>query len=424
MHTNNSNPLGLSPERLTRLTRGMERYVEQGQVAGLVSLVWRGGETAAFETFGMADIEAARPMRQDTLFRIYSMTKPITSVAVLMLLEEGRFRLGDPISDYLPAFQEMEVLESLLPGEERRGEEGRVKADRPITIYHLLTHTSGLSYGFGDSPLDRLYQEAFWSLIPADVPGTATGRGPDPVTAAIAGLAPAHRQTLEEAVEAVARLPLAQQPGTRFRYSVATDVLGLLVEKVSGLTLPEFFRQRIFEPLGMPDTAFHVAGEKRDRLSTTYGALGPGGLSVVDAAETSLFHRPPRCPLGGSGLVSTAGDFLRFARMLLGRGELEGARLLSRKTTELMTADHLPAGVSLWDDPAMGFGLGVSVQRRLGGTQSLGSAGTIGWGGAASTDWWADPQEQLIGILMTQLLPAGCPIVQDHRLLTYQSIVD
>jgi len=416
MHTNRTGSVGLSPERLARLTRGMERFVAQGQVAGLVSLVWRRGEVAAFETFGLADIAAARPMRQDTLFRIYSMTKPVASVAVLMLLEEGALRLSDPISNYLPAFHDMHVLDPAGGGE------GLVKADRPITIYHLLTHTSGLSYGFGDDPLDRLYHKAFWGLEGGAQPGPAAGL--DPVTAAIAGLAPAHRQTLEEAVEAVARLPLAQQPGTRFRYSVATDVLGLLVEKVSGLTLPEFFRQRIFEPLGMPDTAFHVAGEKRDRLSTTYGALGPGGLSVVDAAETSLFHRPPRCPLGGSGLVSTAGDFLRFARMLLGRGELEGVRLLSRKTTELMTADHLPAGVSLWDDPAMGFGLGVSVQRRLGGTQSLGSAGTIGWGGAASTDWWADPQEQLIGILMTQLLPAGCPIVQDHRLLTYQSIVD
>lgn len=416
MHTNPTGPPGHPSERLARLTRGMERFVAQGRVAGLVSLVWRRGEVAAFEAFGLADIAAARPMRQDTLFRIYSMTKPVTSVAVLMLLEEGHLRLSDPISNYLPAFHDMHVLED-SPG----GGEGLVKAERSITIYHLLTHTSGLSYGFGDDPQDRLYHEMFWGLERGAQPSPS---GLDPVTAAIAGLAPAHRQTLEEAVEAVARLPLAHQPGARFRYSVATDVLGLLVEKVSGLTLPEFFRQRIFGPLGMPDTAFHVPEEKRDRLSTTYGALGPGRLSVVDDAETSLFHQPPRCPLGGSGLVSTAGDFLRFARMLLGDGALEGERLLGRKTTELMTADHLPAGVSLWDNPAMGFGLGVSVQRRVGGTQTLGSAGTLGWGGAASTDWWADPQEQLIGVLMTQLLPAGCPVVQDHRLLTYQSIVD
>lgn len=416
MHTNRAGSVGFSPGRLARLTRGMGRYVAQGQVAGLVSVVWRGGEVAAFEALGLADIDAARPMRQDTLFRIYSMTKPVTSVAVLMLLEEGHLRLSDPISDYLPAFQDMHVLDPAGGGE------GLVKAERPITIYHLLTHTSGLSYGFGDDPLDRLYHKAFWGVERGAQPGPATG--PDPVAAEIAGLAPAHRQTLEEAVKAVARLPLAHQPGARFRYSVATDVLGLLVERVSGLTLPEFFRQRIFGPLGMPDTAFHVPEEKRDRLSTTYGALGSGGLSVVDAAETSLFHRPPLCPLGGSGLVSTAGDFLRFARMLLGGGALEGARLLGRKTTELMLTDHLPDGVSLWDNPAMGFGLGVSVQRRVAGTQTLGSAGTVGWGGAASTDWWADPQEQLIGVLMTQLLPAGCPVVQDHRLLTYQSIVD
>ena len=407
--------LGLSSERLARLTRGMERYIAQGQVAGLVSLIWRHGEIAAFETFGLADVASARPMQTDTLFRIYSMTKPVTSVAVLMLLEEGLFRLTDPISAYLPAFREMEVLEVSPEGEERRG-----KAERPITIYHLLTHTAGLSYGFGDDALDRLYRGAFWGLTP-DTPPAESGL--DPVTAAIASLAPAHRQTTEEAVESVARLPLAHQPGTKFRYSVATDVLGLLVEKVSGLTLPEFFRQRLFEPLGMTDTDFHVPPAKRDRLSTTYGTVG-GSLIVTDAAEASLFHQPPLAPFGGSGLVSTAEDFLRFARMLLGKGELDDTRLLGRKTVELMTANHLPVGADLWDNPAVGFGLGVSVQRQVSGTQTLGSVGTFGWGGAASTDWWADPQEQLIGVFMTQLLPSGCPVVQDHRLLTYQSIVD
>ena len=411
-----STSLGLSPERLARLTGSMERYVEMGQVAGVVSLVSRYGEIAALETFGQADIENGRPMRPDTLFRIYSMTKPVTSVAVLMLLEEGYFRLGDPISAYIPAFQDMQVLEVSADGEETR-----VESDRPITIYHLLTHTSGLSYGFGGDPLDRLYQEAFWHL---GKEGPAAS-GLDPVTAAIASLATAHGQTLEEIVETVARLPLGHQPGTLFRYSVATDVLGLLVEKVSGRTLPEFLKEHIFGPLGMTDTDFHVPPEKADRFSTTYGVTERSRLTVVDAAKTSLFHQPPLCPLGGSGLVSTAPDFLRFARMLLGKGEVDGTRLLGRKTVELMTANHLPTGVSLWDSPTMGFGLGVGVQQQVGGTQSLGSAGTFGWGGAASTDWWADPQEQLVGIFMTQLLPShGCPIVQDHRLLAYQSIVD
>ena len=408
--------LGLSSERLARLTRTMERYVEQGQVAGVVSLVSRFGEIAALEAFGQADMEAARPMQPDTLFRIYSMTKPVTSAAILMLLEEGHFRLGAPISAYIPAFQDMEVLK-VSPD----GEQTRIKADRPITIYHLLTHTAGLSYGFGGDPLDRLYQEAFWHL--GDDGPAASGL--DPVTAAIASLAVAHRQTLEEIVEAVARLPLGHQPGTVFRYSVATDVLGLLVEKVSGRTLPEFLKDYVFGPLGMTDTGFHVPPEKADRFSTTYGVTERSRLTVVDAAKTSLFHKPPLCPLGGSGLVSTAGDFLRFARMLLGKGELDGTRLLGRKTVELMTANHLPTGVSLWDNPTMGFGLGVGVQRQVGGTQSLGSVGTFGWGGAASTDWWADPEEQMVGILMTQLLPShGCPIVQDHRLLAYQSIAD
>ena len=415
MQTNHPS-LGLSPERLARLTRSMERYVAQGQVAGVVSLISRYGEIAALEAFGLADIETGHPMRPDTLFRIYSMTKPVTSVAVLMLLEEGHFRLGDPLSAYVPAFQDMEVLEVAPDGEARR-----TKADRPITIYHLLTHTAGLSYGFSGEPLDRLYQEAFWHLG-EDGPAAS---GLDPVTAAIASLAVAHRQTLDEVVEAVARLPLGHQPGTQFRYSVATDVLGLLIEKVSGRTLPEFFKERIFGPLGMTDTDFHVPPEKADRFTTIYGVTEQSRLTVVDAASTSLFHQPPRCPLGGSGLVSTAPDYLRFARMLLGKGEVDETRLLGRKTVELMTADHPPAGISPTDNRPAGFGLGVGIQRQVGGTQSLGSAGTFGWGGAASTDWWADPEEQMVGIFMTQLLPShGCPIVQDHRLLTYQSIVD
>ena len=208
----------------------MERYVEQGQVAGLVSLVSRFDEVAAFETFGMADVASALPMQRDTLFRIYSMTKSVTSVAVLMLLEEGHIRLSDPISDFLPVFREMQVQES-APAEEGHW----VKAERPITIHHLLTHTSGLSYGFADNPLDRRYRETFWELAPE---GQTAKPGPDPITTAIAALTPAFQQTLEATVEVLAHLPLAHQPGTRFRYSVATDVLGLLVEKVSGITLP------------------------------------------------------------------------------------------------------------------------------------------------------------------------------------------
>ena len=291
---------------------------------------------------------------------------------------------------------------------------GEVKAELPITIYHLLTHTSGLSYGLEDTALDTLYRESFWNLDPD---------APDAVTVAIASLEIAHKRPLEAMIELVAALPLAYQPGTEYRYSVATDVLGLLVEKLSGMTLPEFLQKRIFEPLGMPDTDFHVPSEKRDRLSMTYGATEQGSLTVMDAADTSRFCLPPFCPLGGSGLISTAGDYLRFARMLLGNGEVEGVRLLSRKTVELMTADHLPVGLRLGDNPAMGFGLGLGVQRQVKGTQRLGSAGTFGWGGAASTDWWCDPQEQLIGIVMMQMLPNRYSLVQDHRLLTYQSIV-
>jgi CubicO group peptidase (beta-lactamase class C family) len=389
--------VGYSSERLGRIGVVMQRYVDENKLAGIVTLVARRGQVAHLETFGMADIEAGRPMQLDTLFRIYSMTKPIASTALLMLFEEGRVRLTDPVSRYVPAFAEVKVLDN-APGTGVR----YVDVARPVTVHDLLTHTAGLSYGFEEVYIDELYRKHVWAAREADA---------DP--------------TLESLVHEMAKLPLASQPGTRFRYSVATDVVGYLVQVISGMPFDEFLRQRVFEPLGMVDTDFWVPPAKIERFATTYGPGEEGGLKVVDAPQTSHYARPTRNPSGGGGLVSTTGDYLRFAQMLLNKGELDGVRLLGRKTVELMTVNHLPAGVHPFENTGSGFGLGVSVLLDLGQSQVPGSVGTFGWGGAANTDFWVDPQEEMVGILMLQFMPGGTyPVTQDFRALSYQALVD
>jgi CubicO group peptidase (beta-lactamase class C family) len=336
-------------------------------------------------------------MQSDTIFRIYSMTKPITSAAVLMLMEEGRLRLADPIAQYIPGFKDVKVLDS-APGSGVR----QVSADRPITIRDLLTHTAGLSYGFDDVYIDELYRKHIWGPKEAN---------PD--------------TTLADWISELARLPLASQPGTRFRYSVATDVLGYLVQVISGMPFEAFLKQRIFEPLGMSDTDFWVPPEKIARFAANYGPDPDAGLKVIDSPATSHYTRPPKAPSGGGGLVSTTTDYLRFAQMLLNKGEVDGVRLLGRKAVELMTANHLPDGAHPFDDLSRGFGLGVGVLINLGKSQTLGSVGNYGWGGAANTNFWIDPQEDLLGILMLQFMPSDTyPIVADFRNLTYQALVE
>ena len=335
-------------------------------------------------------------MQLDTIFRIYSMTKPITSTAVLMLMEEGRLRLADPIAQYIPGFKDVKVLDN-APGSGVR----QVSADRPITIRDLLTHTAGLSYGFDDVYIDELYRKHIWGPMETN---------PD--------------LTLADWIGELAKLPLASQPGTRFRYSVATDVLGYLVQVISGMPFETFLKQRIFEPLGMIDTDFWVPPQKVERFAANYGPDAEAGLKVIDPPATSHYTRPSKAPSGGGGLVSTTGDYLRFAQMLLNKGELDGVRLLGRKTVELMTTNHLPDGVFSFDDPSAGFGLGVSVLLNLGKSQTLGSVGNFGWGGAANTNFWVDPKEELLGILMLQFMPSDTyPVVADFRNLTYQALI-
>jgi len=388
--------VGFSSRRLARINVVMQRYVDEQKLAGMVTLVARRGQVVHFEKFGMADREAGTPMTLDTIFRIYSMTKPITSTAILMLFEEGLLRLTDPISRYIPAFGQVKVLDSTVGSGVRL-----VDLVRPITVRDLLTHTAGLSYGFDEGVyIDDLYRQHLWGPLEAN---------PD--------LTPA------EIVGAVAKLPLVYQPGTQFRYSFATDVLGYLVQVVAGMPFDQFLQQRIFEPLGMVDTDFWVPSEKVDRFAAVYSQDELGGLKVLDTPDINHYTHPTQCPSGGGGLVSTAGDYLRFAQMLANKGELEDVRLLGRKTVELMMTNHLADGV--YESPGQGFGLGGSVLLDLGKGQTLGSVGTFGWGGAANTNFWVDPKEEMVGILMVQFMPSDTyPVTPDYRILTYQALVD
>lgn len=313
--------LGFSAMRLNRITRMLQRYVDEGKLAGMSAAVVRHSELAYRQCIGQMDIASGTPMRPDTLFRIFSMTKPITSVALMMLYEEGRFHLTDPVSRFIPGFEKVQVYAS----------NGKAtKLEREIEIHHVLSHTSGLSYGFDENdPIDKLYRAA--NVLRID-------------------------ETAAEKMARLVELPLAFQPGTAWRYSVGTDVAGYLVEVISGMSLDEFLQQRVFAPLGMVDTAFYTPVEKRARLATLYSADKAGNLVDVGGGEMDWMAQPhsPAFLSGGGGLVSTLDDYVRFCQMLLNRGALNGERLLGRKTVELMTTNHLPASVHPTGDEAGG----------------------------------------------------------------------
>ncbi len=386
---------GFSSERINRINAAMQRYVDEKKIAGVVSLIARHGEVVHFEKVGMADIDSEKPMQLDSIFRIYSMSKPITTTAVMMLFEEGKFQLTDPISRFIPAFKEVKVLDNTAGSGVRY-----VKPVREVSIHDLLTHTAGLSYGFDDDVyIDELYRKKLWAFV-EKTPGI----------------------TLQACIERVSKLPIAFQPGSMFRYSFATDVLGYLVQVVSEMPFEEFLKKRIFDPLRMEDTDFYVPPEKVQRFTSVYGPDEKVGLKISDPFGTSRYIYPTHNPSGGGGLVSTAGDYFQFTQMLLNRGKLSDTRLLGRKTVEWMTSNHLPDGVNL--DTSSGFGLGFSILLDLGKSPMLGSVGNYGWGGAANTNFWIDPQEELIGILMLQFMPSDTyPIVPDFRNLTYQALI-
>ena len=382
--------VGISSERLDKMHAHATSYVDEKKTAGLLTMVARNGEVIHFETYGKRDIEKDLDMEHDTIFRIYSMTKPITSVAVMMLYEEGHFRLNDPVHLYIPEFKDVMVYD-----EEASDGSNRVKPEQPMTIRHLLTHSSGLTYGiFGNTPVDMLYRQAQIFNPERD---------------------------LQAMVKKLAELPLLFHPGDRWNYGVSTDVLGYLVEVVSGKSLGEYFEERIFGPLGMHDTGFFVPEEKLDRFASNYTYAPDGSLILQDGGTSSSYANPDRLHSGGAGLVSTAGDYMRFAQLLLNGGELDGVRLLSPKTVELMTQNHLEEEYV----PGRGFGLGFSVVTDLADTQILGSEGTYWWSGLANTYFIIDPKEKLIAMMWTQLFSNGRFGLQDEfHIGVYQSIVE
>jgi CubicO group peptidase (beta-lactamase class C family) len=391
---------GLSAERLARLTPVLRGYVESGQAAGSVALVARRGRIVYHEAFGQADREAGRAMQTGSIFRIASQTKALVAVAAMQLVEQGKLALTDPLSRYVPEFRSPMVAVARSEG----GAPGYdlVAARRPITIRHLLTHTSGIGYGQGLGA--DLWQKAGiqgWYFADRDEPVAAT-------------------------VARMGTLPLEAQPGEKWVYGYNIDILGVVVEKVSGLTLDEYLKRNILGPLRMNDTAFYVAPANRERFAAVY-MRKDGGLERAPAAGTMVAQGayvdgPRKAFSGGAGLTSTAADYARFLQMLLNGGELDGVRILSRKSVELMTADHL-AGVPF--QPGVGMGLGVSVVKDVGMRGEPGSVGEFGWGGAYHSTYWVDPKEQLVVVYLTQLIPAGD--IDDFgrlRALVYQAIAD
>jgi CubicO group peptidase (beta-lactamase class C family) len=406
-----SEAVGMNARRLERIGPAMQAYVDRGVYAGINTLIARRGRIVHAGEYGWRDKEAGQAMTADTIFRLYSMTKPIICTALMTLLEEGRFRLIEPLAKYIPAFGAVKVLEA----------DGKLVAPvRPILIRDLMTHMSGLSYHFVEngSPLGKMYDAG--ALL-------------DP------------RASLQTAIDDLARLPLAFQPGTGWRYSVGIDVAARVIEVISGKPLGAFLSERLFEPLGMKDTGFTVAPDKRSRVAAMYGrpdliAPGPtmgseyaawlaGANQRLDVSKSHPVDSPDDCARGGVGLFSTIGDYFGFAQMLANGGKLDGERVIGRKTLELMHANYVPAslipleigGLPL---PGYGFGLGSRVLMDVAQSGAPGSVGEFGWSGAAKTHYWVDPKEQVVGLFMTQSMMSFDLPEFDLRALAYQAIED
>ena len=394
---------GFCTARLQRIGSLMQGYVDRGDLAGMIATVARQGKTVYREKFGWADKEARKPMQDDTIFAIASMTKPITAVALMTLYEEGHFYLNTPVSKFIPAFKNVKVC----AGVAENGSLILTDIDRPVTFRHLFTHTSGLSYGWNPSdPVDREYQKAQKTLEEAK-----------------------RSLTLAELADGLSRMPLAFQPGTKWRYSTSIDVLGRLAEIISGMPFDQFLAERIFKPLGMTDTAFFVSPEKMARVATIYGHPKAG----KDCQPLTHIRPPsalPKFVMPGGGLFSTVADYARFCQMLVNGGELDGTRVLSPKTVELFSLNHAPEDALPYnfgkDDPyhhGYGYSLGTRVLMDVSKSGVYGSVGEFGWDGAYSTYFWIDPQEQLYGLLMVQHSPNGFyPLHPEFKQLTYQAM--
>jgi CubicO group peptidase (beta-lactamase class C family) len=388
--------VGMSGARLQRLSTAMKKAVEEGKVAGVVTLVARKGRVVHFESFGQLDREKQAAMPKDAIFRIASMSKAITTVAAMMLVEEGKLLLEDPVSKFIPVFRKTTVM---APVTTSGPDVGSVPARREITIRDLMTHTAGISYGSG--PLEPSYKAAnvyMWYFADKDEPIAAT-------------------------VERLATLPFASQPGERYVYGFSTDVLGVVVERASGLSLDEFFRTRIFAPLKMVDSSFYLPREKVSRFATVYSATANGLARAADPGmgQGDYVNGPRKSFSGGAGVLSTASDYARFLQMLLNGGELDGARLLGPKSVQLMTSNHVG---TLYQEGRFGFGLGFEIVEHVGRSGRLGSVGEFGWGGAYYTKFWVDPAEKLVAVFMTQVLPSGGSALQERfRVLVNQAVL-
>ena len=385
----NAEQLGFSAERLQRVTRMFQKYVDDQKLGGAVILVARHGKIAYFESFGETKPEA--------IFRIASQTKALVSVATMMLMEEGALLLNDPVGKYIPEFAKTKVAVA-----KAGGGYDVVDAKRPITIRDLLTHTAGISYGSGIAR-DQ------WNA--AGIQGWYFADRDEPIAATVARMA---------------ALPFEAHPGEQWVYGYATDVLGVVVERVSGVSLDEFLRTRITQPLRMNDTHFYLPPAKRNRLAVVYAAKEQGGIERApetggSTSQGAYVDGPRKSFSGGAGLLSTAQDYARFLQMLLNGGELEGVRLLSPKTVELMTTDHSP----MYGGAAEGFGLGFRINEDLGAWAQLGSEGEFGWGGAYHSTYWVDPKEDMVVVYFSQLIPArGLDDFNKLRALVYQAIID
>ena len=403
--TTRAEDVGLSSERLRRVTDTTHSYVDKGKLPGVQTLISRHGELVHHDCYGFTDVAAETAVTPDTIYRIYSMTKPITSVGLMMLFESGRFLLEHPIHRYLPEFKDVQVWES-----------GTADAPvvrppaRPITVHDVLTHMSGLTYGFMfQNPVDELYRRN----------GLGEFTVPD--------------YTLSEGMERLATMPLLFDPGTKWAYSLSTDVCGRLIEVLSEQSLDDYLQQHILGPLGMVDTGFHAPEEDLDRCGPLYIRGADRKLQVMTKATAML--QPPKYLSGGGGLVGTGRDYLRFCEMLRRGGELDGARLLGPRTVRYMARNHLPEGKLLnqlgqssFSEAAMagtGFGLGFSVIEDAAALQNLASEGEFAWGGAASTAFWVDPVEDLCAVFMTQLLPSDTyPIRRQLRAAVLQAVLE
>jgi CubicO group peptidase (beta-lactamase class C family) len=399
--------VGLSSERLKRVERFLKaKYIDSGKLPCALTQVWRRGQLAYTSVLGSADIERGKALKADSLFRIYSMTKPVTSVAFMMLVEEGLVSLDDPVHRFIPAWRDQGVFVA--------GVQGAFQTKRtaePMRMIDLLRHTAGLTYGFQQ----RTNVDAAYRKLKLDGVDSEGG--------------------LQAFIDTLGTVPLEFSPGEAWNYSVATDVLGYLVETISGQPFDAFLKSRIFDPLKMVDTGFFVPEGQRDRFTACYALTPTGKVVLQDDPEKSHFLRDPSVKSGGGGLVSTADDYMRFCRMLLNGGELDGARLLSPKTIKLMTMNHLPGGKeltqlskSLFSEAVfegLGFGLGFAVTVDQARTKNIGSLGEYYWGGMASTAFWIDPVEDLAVVFMTQLMPSTAyPIRRELRTLVYAAMTE